>query len=112
MLRLVSVECTYIIYSMLRECVRHEHLAKILLHSDHLYDFFNYVEVSTFDIASDAFATFKVRDRYIIYDNIPYQDLITKHKGLCAEFLDVNYDKFFDSYQRLLASDNYVTRRQ
>lgn len=44
---------------MLRECVRHEHLAKIILHSLQFYDFFRYVEVSTFDIASDAFATFK-----------------------------------------------------
>ena len=47
--------------NMLRECIRYEALAKILLHSDHFYDFFKYVEVSTFDIASDAFATFKVR---------------------------------------------------
>jgi hypothetical protein len=46
--------------SMLRECVKFEALAKILLHSEHFYDFFKYVEVSTFDIASDAFATFKV----------------------------------------------------
>jgi Mo25-like len=45
---------------MLRECVKFEALAKILLHSEHFYDFFKYVEVSTFDIASDAFATFKV----------------------------------------------------
>ena len=48
--------------TMLRECIRYEALTKILLHSDdHFYDFFKYVEVSTFDIASDAFATFKVR---------------------------------------------------
>ena len=46
---------------MLRECIRHEPLAKVVLHSDHFHDFFNYVEMSTFDIASDAFATFKVR---------------------------------------------------
>lgn len=45
---------------MLRECIRFEALTKILLHSEHFYDFFKYVEVSTFDIASDAFATFKV----------------------------------------------------
>lgn len=45
---------------MLRECIRHEPLAKIVLHSDHFNSFFNYVEMSTFDIASDAFATFKV----------------------------------------------------
>ena len=46
--------------AMLRECIRYEALTKILLNSDNFYDFFKYVEVSTFDIASDAFATFKV----------------------------------------------------
>lgn len=45
---------------MLRECIRHEPLAKIVLQSEHFHNFFNYVEMSTFDIASDAFATFKV----------------------------------------------------
>jgi len=40
------------------------------------------------------------------------QDLLTKHKMLAAEFLDANYDKVFAHYQRLLNSDNYVTRRQ
>jgi hypothetical protein len=49
--------------TMLRECTRYEALTKILLYSDHFYDFFKYVEVSTFDIASDAFATFKVKQR-------------------------------------------------
>jgi calcium binding protein 39 len=47
--------------TMLKECIRHEHLAKIILYSEQFYDFFSYVEVSTFDIASDAFSTFKVR---------------------------------------------------
>ena len=45
---------------MLRECVRHEPLCKIILNSEKFYNFFGFVEVSTFDIASDAFATFKV----------------------------------------------------
>jgi len=40
------------------------------------------------------------------------QDLLTKHKMMAAEFLDANYDKVFAHYQRLLNSDNYVTRRQ
>lgn len=31
---------------------------------------------------------------------------------MCAEFLEVNYDKVFTHYQRLLNSENYVTRRQ
>ena len=45
---------------MLRECIRYEALAKMVLFSDDFFKFFEYVEMSTFDIASDAFATFKV----------------------------------------------------
>lgn len=45
---------------MLRECARYEALAKIMLNSEDFFNFFRYVEVSTFDIASDAFSTFKV----------------------------------------------------
>jgi len=84
--------------TMLRECIRYEDLAKIVLHSNHFFDFFKYVEVSTFDIASDAFATFK--------------ELLTRHKMLAAEFLEANYDQVFVPYEQLLHSDNYVTRRQ
>jgi len=83
---------------MLRECFRHEELARLVLYSESFYKFFDYVELSTFDIASDAFSTFK--------------DLLTKHKMLSAEFLEANYDKVFSHYQRLLNSENYVTRRQ
>ncbi|KAJ3590754.1 hypothetical protein NHX12_008703 [Muraenolepis orangiensis] len=83
---------------MLRECVRHEPLAKTTLWSEQFYDFFRYVEMSTFDIASDAFATFK--------------DLLTRHKLLSAEFLEQHYDKFFSEYEKLLHSENYVTKRQ
>eukprot|EP00833_Pecoramyces_ruminatium_P009182 jgi/Orpsp1_1/1183214/evm.model.c7180000084275.1 len=83
---------------MLRECLRHEPLARIVLHSEHFWRFFNYVELSTFDIASDAFATFK--------------DLLTKHKALVADFLEANYDQVFEHYTKLLVSNNYVTKRQ
>lgn len=40
------------------------------------------------------------------------QELLTRHKILSAEFLEINYDKVFSHYQRLLNSENYVTRRQ
>nr|SVE75165.1 EOG090X07E2 [Daphnia dolichocephala] len=94
--------------TMLRECARYEALAKILLYSEEFYNFFKFVEVSTFDIASDAFSTFKAWFGLLIY----YQELLTKHKILCAEFLEANYDKVFAHYQGLLNSENYVTRRQ
>ncbi|CAK6442876.1 unnamed protein product [Pipistrellus nathusii] len=83
---------------MLRECIRHEPLAKIILFSDQFRDFFKYVELSTFDIASDAFASFK--------------DLLTRHKVLVADFLEKNYDTIFEDYEKLLQSENYVTKRQ
>ncbi|KAI8903894.1 armadillo-type protein [Powellomyces hirtus] len=56
------------------------------------------IQLSTFDVASDAFATFK--------------DLLTKHKPLVADFLTKNYDQFFEQYTQLLNSSNYVTKRQ
>lgn len=40
------------------------------------------------------------------------QELLTRHKILCAEFLELNYEKVFHHYQKLLNSENYVTRRQ
>ncbi|KAG9340976.1 hypothetical protein JZ751_020170 [Albula glossodonta] len=45
---------------MLRECLRHEPLARTVLFSEEFFCFFRYVELSTFDIASDAFASFKL----------------------------------------------------
>lgn len=84
--------------SMLRECIRYELLARNILFDEIFYKFFEYVEMSTFDIASDAFTTFK--------------ELLTRHKIMCAEFLEKNYDKFFLKYGKLLESENYVTKRQ
>lgn len=45
--KILSFWFEFLIFSgtMLRECVRHEHLAKIILHSEQFYDFFRYVEV-------------------------------------------------------------------
>lgn len=83
---------------ILRECIRYESLANAILEDGRFFSFFEYVEMSTFDIASDAFTTFK--------------DLLTRHKLLCAQFLEKHYEKFFDKYGKLLYSENYVTKRQ
>ena len=84
--------------SILREVIRHEELAELALQSP-LFDlFFDYVQLSTFDIASDAFATFKL--------------ILTKHKTLSARYLDAHYDAFVQRYNVLLQSRNYVTKRQ
>lgn len=84
--------------SMLRDCVRSEALARLVLEGPLFELYFKKVEVTNFEVASDAFTTFK--------------DLLTRHKGLVAMFLSQNYDEFFQSYTKLLQSENYVTRRQ
>ncbi|KAH7713141.1 calcium-binding protein 39-like isoform 3, partial [Aphelenchoides avenae] len=83
---------------MARQCIRNEDLANIMLQSEQLYDFFEYVESPTFDVASDAFQTFR--------------DLMASRRGICADFLERNYDRFFEQYQNLLTSKNYVVRRR
>jgi hypothetical protein len=58
----VSLNCGMI----LRECIRHEPLAEMALNDPAVLDpLFNYVQLSTFDVASDAFQTFKVEARLV-----------------------------------------------
>lgn len=87
--------------SMVRECIRHDHIARRLLHSDQLWLFFDtFVHQPNFDVASDAFNTLR--------------DLLTcaRNKAIASEFLETNFDKTFREYEVLLSSDNYVTRRR
>lgn len=84
--------------AMFRECCRHEALASAILSSDLFLELFDRLEEKEFEIASDAFLTFK--------------DLLTRHKAVVAAYLNEHYDEFLEQYQRLLDSKNYVTRRQ
>ncbi|THU93326.1 Mo25-like protein [Dendrothele bispora CBS 962.96] len=83
---------------ILKEMLRHEALAKILLYSDKFYNFPHYIETTTFGISCDAFANLK--------------ETLTRHKPMVADYLDKNYDRFFSSYTTLILSENYVTKRQ
>lgn len=102
-----SSDCALQCGQILRECIKHEHLAKVLLsptaspnskRQAEIWNYFDYIENSTFDIASDAFSSFR--------------SLLTYHKALAAEFLQANYDRFFEAYTKLLTSTNYVWKRQ
>jgi len=83
---------------ILKEMLRHEPLAEILLNSDEFFSFPHYIEETTFGISCDAFANFK--------------ETLTRHKPMIAEYLEKNYDRFFAMYSRLINSSNYVTKRQ
>ncbi len=84
--------------AMLRECIRCEALAGVAIRSAAFWRFFDLVEVSDFDVASDAFASFR--------------DMLIRHVPVGALFIEQHYDRFTTSYNKLLRSPNYVTRRQ
>lgn len=84
--------------NMLRECLRYPMLAKLLLEAPNMPLFFRFMDVANFDVASDAFTTFK--------------EMLRRHKQIVCAFLDENYTQFFTLYETLLTSQNYVTRRQ
>lgn len=82
--------------AMLRECLLHESLAKIVLFSEVFNEFFKYVECCYFDVAADAFTIFR--------------DLLTRHKTIAGKFLESQYDNFFNNYGQLMNSENFVTQ--
>ena len=140
---------------MLRECIKQESLAKIILYSDvppcnvprrssrawvswntligrplaslprlqELFDeFFDYVQNSQFDVAADAFSTFRVRRPgmlhffYAFFHAAPeltlcfpplLQDLLTKNKIICSKFLEEKFDKVRAAADS--ASSSFVT---
>ncbi|CAK9183604.1 unnamed protein product [Ilex paraguariensis] len=83
--------------TILRDCIRHQVVAKYILDSQHTRKLFDYIQEPNFGIASDAAATFK--------------ELLTRHRSTVAEFLSRNYDWFFGEYNsKLMGSSNYITR--
>jgi len=84
--------------AMIRECAKHEPLCRIILTQPTFYNFFKYIQLPQFDLASAAFDTFR--------------DLLSSHKQFVAEFLEANYTQVMDHYTTLLKSENYVTKRQ
>ena len=83
---------------ILRKCLKHECLARIVLNCQKFTEFFSYVNQQTFDVAMDAFLSFRL--------------LLTTHNELSEEYLTQNCDLFFDNYIKLINSHNYVTKRQ
>ncbi|KAI1397283.1 Mo25-like protein [Hypoxylon fuscum] len=61
--------------------------------------FFDWIDKSSFEVAADAFTTFR--------------ELLTKHKELVPRYLSINFELFFDKYNHtLVQSNSYVTKRQ
>ncbi|CAG9941916.1 unnamed protein product [Clonostachys rosea f. rosea IK726] len=109
--------------SVLRELLKNEAAAAIILYDDGdapgssskglnaidrdrpqsgrgvFWRFFDWVDKSSFEVAADAFTTFR--------------ELLTRHKELVPRYLSVNFDLFFEKYNNILVQSNsYVTKRQ
>ncbi|WVN89911.1 uncharacterized protein L203_105141 [Cryptococcus depauperatus CBS 7841] len=83
---------------ILKEMLRYEPLARILLYSNQFYTFPDYIENTSFGISCDALGNMK--------------EALTRHKTMVAQYLEANYDRFFNMYNTLILSSNYVTKRQ
>ncbi|EGW33168.1 uncharacterized protein SPAPADRAFT_137508 [Spathaspora passalidarum NRRL Y-27907] len=83
---------------ILRECIKYEQICKFVLNHPLFWNYFKYVEIPVFELATDAFSTL--------------HDLLVPHKKLTVEFLSKNYEKFMLNCNQLLLSKNYVTKRQ
>ncbi|KAI0518464.1 Mo25-like protein [Xylaria bambusicola] len=109
--------------SVLREVLKSEAAAAIILYDDGeqpgsslkgvtaidrerpqtgngvFWRFFDWIDKSSFEVAADAFTTFR--------------EILTKHKELVPRYLAVNFELFFEKYNSILVQSNsYVTKRQ
>jgi len=84
--------------NIVRGLIEREEIARLILNSPNFFKLYDYIENPSFDIATDSFTTLK--------------ELLGKHKGITAEFLERNYDQVFTRYTNMLNSPNYVTKRQ
>jgi len=83
---------------MLRDCLRHSELAGLAIQQPAFWDLFAHMENPAFEVASDAFGTFK--------------DCLVKHPGAASAVLQPSIARFLSAYRGLLQSDNYVVKRQ
>ncbi|RCK67371.1 Calcium-binding protein 39-like [Candida viswanathii] len=83
---------------ILRDCIKFEIINRYVIYNPLFWNFFKYVQIPTFEIATDAMMTL--------------HELLTTHKKLVSDFLGNNYEVFMMSINKLITSKNYVTKRQ
>lgn len=84
--------------TIMRDCIKHESLAAIVIQSTDVWKYFDYINSSTFEVATDAMSTL--------------HDLLTLHPQLCSSFLASNSEAFTEKMNSLMKSSSYVTQRQ
>ena len=79
------------------------------------FSLFAYVDSPRFDLASEAFATFRellLRFFLSLLTRLKVTNyFIVRHKVLSNEFLQKNFDNFFYMFNKKLVSENFVTKK-
>lgn len=84
---------------VLRSCLRHSELVEAFLASDLLFELMsNYVRHQSLDIAADAFYSLR--------------EALMAHKEVAGPWLNNHFEQFFQLYNPLLQSEDYVLVRQ
>lgn len=85
---------------MLRDAIKYEQVASLILSTQSFWPYFNYVDSESFEIATDAFATLN--------------DLFREHPDVVSTFFcnDDNTQKFIDNINNLIMRGNYITKRE
>eukprot|EP00656_Telonema_subtile_P009614 TRINITY_DN1452_c0_g1_i3.p2 TRINITY_DN1452_c0_g1~~TRINITY_DN1452_c0_g1_i3.p2 ORF type:complete len:257 (-),score=98.96 TRINITY_DN1452_c0_g1_i3:1709-2479(-) len=86
--------------SMLRDLSKQPAIAEQMLHSPSFLGLFDHLLSPNFDVASDAFDTFKA-----LLTN-------TANKHIAAQFFEESYDLFFGACHKVLRSDHFFSRLQ
>ncbi|KAG6476146.1 hypothetical protein ZIOFF_065382 [Zingiber officinale] len=89
--------------SMLRECIKYPTLANDLSDA-----FWNQIALSYFSNMWNCLPLTLL----LMLLLLSRLDLLTKNETTVSQFLISHYDQFFELYEKLLTSPNYVTRRQ
>jgi calcium binding protein 39 len=83
---------------MLRSCALHPELVVCMLDAGFATELLMLAQHQTFDISSDAFASLR--------------ELLLTHKSVAATYLETYFKMFFARYNKLLQTEDYVTKRQ
>ena len=121
---------------ILREALKHEDIALIILYDEPdadfrieeidenaqstgegaFWQFFTWVDRGAFEVSTDAFTTLRVRLNFLTHRGPPLtsaQEILTRHKIVVAQYLTINLELFFSKYNTvLIQSSSYVTKRQ
>ncbi|CCH42544.1 Calcium-binding protein [Wickerhamomyces ciferrii] len=83
---------------ILRDCLKIETLTNVVLHDPIIWKYFEFSQRGTFENMTDSFQTLN--------------DTFTIHKKLVADWFNLYSTEFILHLNKLIASTNYVTKRQ